>query len=122
VDEIKRKIQKSRRIRISNVPMKLLNELRPLLAGKDLKIILPLGEKPGEELKKLGEIATTKARLYVDFKGEEANSGSIIFSDRAFNIVWLGNQIFEVTVMEYGKCVRCLAKTFETSWRYSQKW
>lgn len=122
IDEIKKKTQKSRRIRISNVPLSLLNELKPLLAGKDLKIILPLGEKPSEELRKLGEIATTKARIYVDYKGKEANSGSIIFSDRIFNIVWLNNQIFEIAVMEYGKCVKCLAKNFEMSWRYSQKW
>jgi hypothetical protein len=88
IEEIKRKLQKSRRIRINNIPMKLLEKLKPLLAGKDLKIILPFGEKPTEELKKLGEIATTKARIYVDFKGTEANIGSISFSTVFFNIVW----------------------------------
>ena len=31
VAEIKRMIQKSRRIRVSNIPMSLLEELRPLL-------------------------------------------------------------------------------------------
>jgi hypothetical protein len=122
INEIKRRIQKSRKIRISNIPMNLLNELEPLLAGKDLKVILPLGEKPHEKLKELGEIATTKARLYVDFKGKEANSGSIIFSDKVFNIVWLDDQIFEIAIMEYGRCVKCLAKIFEMGWRYSQKW
>ena len=39
IDEIKRKIKKSRGIRISNIPMKLLEELKPLLVGKDLKLI-----------------------------------------------------------------------------------
>jgi hypothetical protein len=122
IQEIKRKIQKSRRIRISNVPMTLLNQLKPLLADKDLKIILPIGEKPAEELQKLGETATTKARIYVDFKGKEANTGSISFSDTIFNIIWLGNQILDVSAMEYSKCVKCLLDTFEGSWRYSQKW
>jgi hypothetical protein len=122
VEEIKRKIQKSRRIRISSIPMSLLNQLKPMLGNKDLKIILPLGEKPNEELYSLGEIAVTKARIYVDFKGKEANTGSISFSDEIFNIVWLNDQIFDISTMEYSKCVKCLAETFETSWRYSQKW
>jgi hypothetical protein len=122
VDEIKRKIQKSRRIRISNIPMGLLEELKPLLRGKDLKIILPIGEKPAEELRKLGEIATTRARIYVDFKGKEANTGSVGFSDKVFNIVWLDDRILDISTMEYTKCVRCLIDTFETSWKYSQKW
>lgn len=122
ISEIKKKIEKSRRIRISNIPMKLLEELKPRLQEKDLKIVLPLNEKPEEELNKMGEIATTKARIYVDFKGKEANSGSISFSDMVFNIVWVDDQILNVSTMEYGKCVKCLSETFEGSWRYAQKW
>lgn len=122
IDEIKKKIQKSRRVRISNIPLSLLEELKPLLKDKDLKIILPMGEKPTEELKQLGETATTKARIYVDFKGKEANSGSVNFSDKVFNIVWLNGDILNISTMEYGKCVKCLLDTFEGGWRYSQKW
>lgn len=122
IEEIKRKTQKSRRIRISNIPMSLLKQLEPILGNKDLKIILPIGEKPTKELEKLGEIATTKARIYVDFKDKEANTGSISFSDKIFNIVWLNDQILNISTMEYNKCVKCLLDTFETGWRYSQKW
>jgi hypothetical protein len=122
IEEIKRKIRKSRRIRISNIPMSLLNQLKPMLGNKDLKIILPLGEKPNEELYGLGETATTKARIYVDFKGKEANTGSISFSDEIVNIVWLNDQILSISTMEYSKCVKCLAETFEAGWRYAQKW
>lgn len=122
LEEIKRKIQKSRRMRISNIPMNLLKQLEPILEDKDLKIILPLGEKPTEEVLKLGEVATTKARIYVDFKSKEANTGSISFSDRIFNIVWLKDEILDVSAMEYTKCVKCLLDTFEGGWRYSQKW
>jgi len=121
-EEIKRKIQKSRRIRINNIPVGLLKELEPLLGDKDLKIILPIGEKPTEELRKLGEIATTKARIYVDFRGREANTGSVSFSDKVFNIVWLDDQILDISTMEYSKCVKCLSDTFEAGWKYSQKW
>jgi hypothetical protein len=78
IAEIKRMIQKSRRIRISNIPMNLLEELKPLFKDKDLMIILPINETPKEELKQLAPTATTKARIYVDYKGEEANSGSIL--------------------------------------------
>jgi len=121
-EEIKRKIKKSRRIRINNIPVHLLKELGPLLVNKDLKIILPISEKPTEELEKLGEVATTKARIYVDFKGEEANTGSVAFSDKIFNVVWLDNQVLDISTMEYSKCVKCLSDTFEAGWRYSQKW
>jgi len=122
IEEVKRRIQKSRRIRINNIPMKLLGELKPLLRDKDLRVILPFGEEPTEELKGLGEVAATKARIYVDFKGTEANSGSVGFPTVIFNIVWLGDEIFDVSAMEYSKCVKCLGETFEMGWRYSKKW
>ncbi len=122
IAEIKRMVQKSRRIRISNIPMRLLEELKPLLKDKDLMIILPMNEKPTEELKQLAPMATTKARIYVDYKGQEANSGSISFASLVFNIAWLNDNVLGVSTMEYGKCVKCLAGTFEGGWRYAQKW
>ena len=120
--ELRKQIGKSRAIRISGIPMTLLNELKPLLANKDLKIILPLGEKPTDELKKLGDVATTKAKIYVDYKGKEAKTGSVTFSTVVFNIVWLGDRILDISTMEYSTCVKCLRKTFDGAWRYSQKW
>ena len=120
--EMKRMVQKSRRIRISNIPMPLLEELKPMLRDKDLMIILPMGEKPTEDTRKLAPTATTKARIYVDYKGQEANSGSVNFASTVFNIAWAGDKILNVSTMEYGKCVKCLAGTFEGGWRYSQKW
>ena len=122
IAEIKHMIQKSRRVRISNIPMRLLEELKPLLKDNDLMIILPLNETPTEELKQLAPIATTKARIYVDYKGQEANSGSITFASTVFNIAWVNDKILGVSTMEYGKCVKCLAGTFEGGWRYAQKW
>jgi hypothetical protein len=122
IDEIKRMIQKSRRVRISNIPMQLLDEFKPLLKDKDLMIVLPPNEKPTEELKQLAPIATTKARIYVDYMGQEANSGSVNFASRSFSIIWTDNKILSVSAMEYSKCAKCLMETFEGSWHYAQKW
>ena len=122
IAEIKKMIGKSRVIRISSIPMVLLDELKPLLTKKDLKIILPLGEKPTDDLKQLGEVATTKVKIYIDYKGKEAKTGSITFSTVIFNMVWLNNEILDISTMEYGTCVKCLRKTFDGAWRYSQKW
>ena len=122
IAEIKRMIQKSRRIRISGVPMPLLEELKPLLTDKDLMIILPLGEKPSEDLLQLSPVATTKAKIYVDYRRQEANSGSVSFASRIFNVIWVDDKILDVSAMEYGKCVKCLMETFDGGWHYSQKW
>ena len=69
IDKIKGKIKKSRKVSISNIPMSLLKELTPLRRGKDVRIILPLNEKPTMELQELGDIAITKSRVYKDFRG-----------------------------------------------------
>jgi hypothetical protein len=122
IAEIKRHVQKSRRIRISNIPMPLLNELKPLLKDKDLMIILPVGEKPDETLTALAQVATTKARIYTDYKGTEANAGSIYFASTVYNITWANNQILNIATMEYSKCVKCMQSTFDGGWRYAQKW
>jgi len=123
LEEIKRMLARSRRVRISNIPMPLLADFTPLLKDKDLMIILPQNEKPTEELKALGApIATTKARIYVDFMGQEANSGSVYFASRCFGIIWSGDKTLWVSAMDYGKCVKCMMRTFDGGWHYSQKW
>lgn len=122
IAEMKSMVQKSRRIRINNIPMRLLEELKPLLKDKDLMIILPMGEKPTEEIKQLAPTATTKARIFVEYEGQEANSGSINFANIVFNIAWLKDEVLSISTMEYSKCVKCLAGTFDGGWRYAQKW
>ena len=115
------KIEKSRRVRISNIPMKLLGKLAPLLKGKDVKIILPIKAKPTRELREIGEVAVQKAKIYKDYKGTEANVGSVYFSDRIFSVAWNKDQILEIDAMDYGKCVKCMRSMFDVGWRYSEK-
>ena len=121
IGEIKKGIKKSRKIRINGIPMNLLDELRPLLAEKDVKIILPLGEKKPKDLEKLGEVATTKSKIYMEYDGEEANTGSVCLPDKIFNIAWRNGKILEISAVEYSKCVKCLKDTFDMAWRYSEK-
>ena len=121
IDAIKKTIGESRKARISNIPMFLLEDLKPLLQGKDVMLILPIGEQPSDSLKTLGKVAVTKAKIYRNYKGTDAHVGSLFFSDLIFNITWAGDTIFEIDAMEYGKCVKCMKGTFETAWRYSQK-
>jgi len=121
IEEITKKIERSRRVRISNIPMALLEKLLPLLKGKDVKIILPMKAKASDELRKVGEVAVQKAKIYKDYKGTEANAGSIYFSDRIFGVVWVKDRILEIDAMDYDKCVKCMKNMFDVGWRYSEK-
>lgn len=121
IDEIKKRIEKSRRVRISNVPMMLLKKLLPMLKDKDVKIILPAKEKPTEQLKQIGDVAVQKARIYRDYKGTDANVGSIYFSDTFFSVAWAKDKILQIDAMYYDKCVKCMKKMFDIGWRYSEK-
>ena len=119
--KIEEKLKTARTVQISNVPMNVLQPLLPLLKGREVKIILPEGEKPTDELKQLGPVAVQKARIYKDYKGTEANLGSIYFSDRAFSIAWTKDKVLEIDSMDYSKCVKCLRGTFDSAWKYSRK-
>jgi len=121
IEEITNKIERSRRVRISNIPMALLEKLLPLLKGKDVKIILPMKAKANAELRQIGEVAVQKAKIYKDYKGVEANAGSIYFSDRIFGVVWVKDKILEIDAMDYDKCVKCMKNMFDVGWRYSEK-
>jgi hypothetical protein len=121
IQAIKDNIEKSRRVRISNIPMKLVEELLPLLKGKDVKIILPMKEKPGTQLKEIGDVAVQKAKIYKDYKGTEAIAGSVYFSDRIFSITWVKDKILQIDAMDYGKCVKCMKSMFDVGWRYADK-
>lgn len=121
VEEMKKKIAKSRKVRIGNIPAGMVEELLPLLKGKDVKIILPDGEQPTDELKAVGEVAIQKAKIYSDFKGVEANQGSVYLADVMFGVTWAKDNILQISTMEYDKCVKCMKGTFEMSWRYARK-
>jgi hypothetical protein len=121
VEQLKKKVEKSRKVRISNVPVKLLKELLPLLKGKDVKIILPNGQQPTDEIKAVGEVATQKAKIYSDFKGVEADEGSVYLADVMFCVTWAGSKILQISTMEYDKCVKCMKGTFDMAWRYAEK-
>jgi ribosomal protein L30E len=121
LDAIKERIIKAKKVRISNIPMALLDKLLSFLKEKDVKIILPANEKPTDQLKQICSIAVQKAKIYKDYKGTEANLGSIYFSDRTFSIAWTKDKILEIDAMDYGKCVKCMANMFDVGWRYSEK-
>jgi hypothetical protein len=121
IAEIKKRIAESKRVRISNVPMSLVEELLPLLEDKDVKFILAKDDKVTDELKALGEVAIQKAKLYKDHKGVEANIGSIYFADAIFSIAWTKKEILSIDAMHYGKCVKCMRKFFDVGWHYSEK-
>ena len=121
VDQLKSKIAKSRKVRIANVPVGLIEKLLPSLAGKNVKIILPGSAKPTAKLREVGDVAVQKAKIYSDFKGVEANEGSIYFADVMFCVTWSKDKILQVSTMEYDKCVKCMKGTFDMAWRYSDK-
>ena len=119
--QLKDKISTSRKVRIGNIPVKLLDKLLPVLKGKDVKIILPRGQKPTAKMKEIGDVAIQKAKIYSDFKGVEADEGSIYFSNVMFCVTWAKDKILQISTMEYDKCVKCMKGTFEMGWRYAQK-
>ena len=86
-----------------------------------MKIVLPGGAKPTAKLREIGDVAIQKAKIYSDFKGTEANEGSIFFSDVMFCVTWAKDKILQISTMEYDKCVKCMKGTFEMGWRYAQK-
>jgi len=99
----------------------LLDELKTLLKGRDLKTILPVGSTATQELRELGGVAVANSRIYVEYDGEEANSGSVGFSDIIFNVGWVDDRILGISTMEYSKCVKRLRGAFEGAWRYAKK-
>ena len=119
--ELKKKLDSSKKIRISNIPMAVLEHFLPDMEGKDVKIIIPHGAKPTPAMKQMGNIAVMKAKIYKDYKGKQANLGTVYFTDRVFTLTWTRDELLEVDSMDYPKCVKCMGGTFQTGWRYAEK-
>jgi hypothetical protein len=115
------KIGKSKIVMINTIPRTLLIRLSPHLKARVVKVILPVDEAPDEELKKIGDIAVSKSRVYKDYKGIEADTGAIYFADKVYTITWVKDRILEVETMEYERCVKCMKEMFETGWKSSRK-
>jgi len=121
MEEIRDKLKRTRKVRISGIPVPLLKALMPLLVDKDLAVILPEGAEPWPELTGLCEVARTQSRIFVVYKGVEALVGNIVLPDVQFSIIWDKDKVLEITAMNYSSCVKCQRKTFDMSWRYSEK-
>ncbi len=121
IKDIIEKIGKSKIVAINTIPRNLLIRLAPHLRGKMVKVILPVNDSPDDAVRKIGEVAVSKARVYKDYKGIEADTGSIYFADRVFNITWSKDRILEIDTMEYDRCVKCMKEMFETGWKSSRK-
>ena len=121
IKDIIEKIGKSKIVSINTIPTTLLTRLAPHLRGRTVKVILPVNDSTDDAVKLIGEVAVSKARVYKDYKGIEADTGSIYFADRVFNITWSKNRILEIDTMEYDRCVKCMKEMFETGWKSSRK-
>jgi len=123
IKEIQEKISNSGGVRMNAVPPQLIMKLAPFLKGKEknVRIILSPGEKPTQEMTALGRISVTKARVCADYKGIDANLGSIYFNDRLYEITWTKERIIEIESREYDKCVKCMGELFENAWKISSK-
>jgi hypothetical protein len=117
VKHLKDKIAKSHKVQISNIPKELLDKLLPELEGKDVKIILPNGTKPTEEMLEVGDVAIQSEPIYSDFKGVKASEGTIYFSDVVFCVTWAGGKVMQIYTLKYNEHV----KWFEMGWRYAEK-
>ena len=122
IDAIKDIVVKSKKLRITTIPPFLLNELLPLLVDKDIKILILPGEKMPEKNIGISDVAVTKSKLLADFKGDELIVGSITSPAVSFNVMWKDDKIYDITAMNYERCVRCLGESFEdTRWRFADK-
>lgn len=121
MEDVRSMIKRTRKVRISNIPVPLLKELMPLLEGKDLAVILPDGAEPWPELTALCDVARQKSRIYVVYHGAEALTGSIVLPDVQFGVIWDKDKILDIAAMNYSSCVKCMRKTFDMGWRYAEK-
>lgn len=122
IEAIKETIVKSKRLRITTIPPSLLKEIIPLLADKDIKILLLPSDKPHEKIEGITDVAITKSKLLADYKGDEMIIGSITSPAVSFNILWKDDKIYDISAMNYERCVRCQSESFEdTGWRFADK-
>lgn len=122
IDAIKETVTKSKKLRITTIPPSLLKELMPLLADKDIKILVLPSEKFPEKINGVTDIAITKSKLLADFKGDEVIVGTITSPAVSFNVLWKDDKILDITAMNYERCVRCMSESFEdTGWRFADK-
>jgi len=117
IKQLKDRLSAARTVRISNIPVGLLDELLPALKGKDVKTILHYGAEPTAEMKEIGDLAIQKARIYSNFNGVEADEGSIYFSDVVFRVRWAESKILQISTMKYDKDVGW----FEMGWRHAER-
>jgi len=120
---LKKEIRKSKRVQLQNMPRDLLEELKPLLKNKKVRIILPPGMKPSKEILQIGEVAVAspKADIYHVYKGRKVYAGGVYLPKIFFSVVPVGGKIGQVSTLEYSKCVKCMNKTFEFGWKRSKK-
>ncbi len=105
---IRREIEKNKSIELINIPLKLIRQWHPQLAGKKVTIYNNLIDGLPEDLRDLGREIFTAVEMKGTFYGEVIEKGEIFFKNRIFNIWYQDDTIHNIGSITYRRCVKCI--------------
>jgi hypothetical protein len=105
---IRREIEKNKSIELINIPLKLIRQWHPQLAGKQVTIYNNLIDGLPEDLRGLGREIFTAVEMKGTFYGEVIEKGEIFVKNRIFNVWYQDDTIHNIGSITYRRCVKCI--------------
>jgi hypothetical protein len=105
IEAIKRAVRRAHSVQIYDPPSRLLSELTPYLAGKQVTIYLLPRDKVADQLHP--QVVRIKNRIKAAYHGRTMFLASIRLTRVMFDIIWRGDRIYDISAITISKCLHC---------------
>ncbi len=105
--DIKRGIRSSKKVILNNIPLSLLQELMPLLKGKDVSVSLKKNEFEESIDEDIEGISYHKADIHAGHGDEKMHFGCIVLPKMLFDVIWNDEGVQSISGIKLHSCIKC---------------
>lgn len=123
IRQIKEDLKKCSKAIISYVPNFLVEELLPFFPGKDIRILMPSGERIHPDVKSIpsSRVALNFVRGSMKvYEYQDVAVGGICFPHMHYAVAWKDGKIIEIRTIEIQGCIRCMVEKHITAWSFGK--
>ncbi len=107
IRDIKKGIRSSKKVILNNIPVSLLQELMPLLKGKNVSVSLKKNEFEDLVEDDIKNISYHKAGIHAGHGDEKMHFGCVVLPKMLFDVIWNDEGVQSISGIKLHSCLKC---------------
>ncbi len=107
IRDIKKRIRSSKKVILNNSPVSLLQELLPVLKGKDVSVTLKESDFKESIAEDIDGVSYHSAAIHAGHGEEKMHFGCIVLPNMLFDVIWNEDGIRDISGIKLHSCLKC---------------